>query len=156
MQLRLNNFVVLSALFLTVCDPISSQQATSNASNADSFVGTWKFNPKKSSQTGTADEQIKIERQDGKYKLAFDSTMKNGAELRFSYLTSMNGETLRPSLDNGQPMSQEERVVRTGADSFKIESKMEVQHFKVSKDGKKLKLERKLLGLYETLVFDRE
>lgn len=165
MKRFLSRFLIVLSVLIASSSPGLGPQARSQTvanSNADRFLGIWKFNPEGSSPSGITSEQITIEFHDGQYKFSGDHLGENGTELHWWYVTSMSGETVKPTQVNGLPMSDEYRVTRLAPDFFRVESKILKEEYKVSRDGRIMMIQRKYLVLskgmpnLQTLRFDRQ
>jgi hypothetical protein len=131
----------------------------------DRFIGVWKLRVDKTPHAETFSEVITIEGQQGKdYKFTYDVAAGSGRENRWSYVTDMKGETVKPVQMNGQPMPSSSRVTRIDSTSFKVEGEIQKDIYKVGADGQTLKLQRTWLvqvgrpnmATDVVMVFDRQ
>jgi hypothetical protein len=112
---------------------------------SDRFVGAWKLNTDKTTHSGIQGETITIELQGNNFKFTYDWMAENGTELHWWYVTDMKGSVVKPIQVNGQPMSGESRITRLASGAFKVESAILKDEYKVSADGKTMKLHRTFL-----------
>ena len=115
-------FATISFLFCQENPPSSPPQSPT----PDAFVGTWKFNPKKSSRSGTERESINIEVRDGAYRFTYDWLAENGTELNWWFVTDMKGVCVAHTQVNGQPMTSKSCVTRLTSHKFVDETILEI------------------------------
>jgi len=152
----------------------SAQPAQANQPSPDAFLGTWRFNPDKSSRAGLESKSVVIESQGNGYKLTIDYVRDNGVKRHVSADTSMKAEVVMTFDNDGKQTKQEWRVTRNGPDSFTVEwlgpYGMQ-ERFEVTADGKtmtmrdvtvnpriiggKIDKNGKLVRVDTTEVFDR-
>jgi len=172
MKRRTSNWFVNATVLLALLPfPCAGHQDKTQSANqiaslgvADRFIGVWKLNADKTSRSGTVSELITIESQGKDFKFTYDWSAENGTELHWWYVTDMKGGIVKPTQANGQPMSGKPRITRIDSGSFKIESEVLKDIYKVSADGQTMKLQRKylidvaphILPKEIRLVFDRQ
>lgn len=145
----------------------STAQIASRGSE-DRFIGTW--NAKKL-RSGTVRESITIEPHETDFKFTYDWTAENGTELHWWYFTDMEGGVITYMgniglpLVKGKPVGKPSitRVTRLDSSSFKVESEIQRDIYKVSIDGQTMKLQRtypfqvRPYGFHEfSSVFERQ
>ena len=167
-----SNRLVIAAMFIAMV-PISllaghqdnNQATTRNDSQEapDRFIGVWKLRADKTPQAATFSEVMTIEGQGKFYKFTYDQSFGNGAEEHLCYVTEMKGEIVTEPCVNGQPKPGKSRVTRIDSGTFKMESEIQKDVYKVSSDGQTMKLQRTYSMqtrpnvLHDvSLVFDRQ
>jgi len=112
------------------------------SSVVEGFIGSWRFNPDKSRNSGTERESINIELRDGAYKFTYDWLAENGTELNWWFVTDMKGGCVKHTQVNGQPMTSKSCVTRLSTRKFVDETILR-DEYEVSSDSRTLKLHRK-------------
>lgn len=121
----------------------------------DLFLGEWKLNTGKSSRVGIESETVKIETTGSEYRFEYNQGAENGTVLHWWFVTDMNGECVKHTQKNGQPMSSQSCVKRLDANRFFDKTLFGKDEYEVSRDGRRMTLHRTLLHAKMTLVFDR-
>jgi hypothetical protein len=172
MKRQISNRLVVAAMivallpsFVEAGHPENAQSTAQVApsGSADRFVGVWKLRVEKASPAGTFSQLITIETQGKEYKFTCDQSVGNGTEDHWWCVTNMKGEIVKPLRTNGQPMPGKPHVTRIDSGSFKVESEIQKDIYKVSSDGQTMKLRRTYSAqtrpnvLHDaSLVFDRQ
>ena len=134
-------FLLVFAAVMYAAASASSQSGTPpQVSNP--IVGKWKLNVDKSAHPPHASELITIEPQGNDFKMVFDAVNENGYKPRYSLITKMKGETVKPIPTDGKPIDGAWRVRRNGPRSFDMELSTQfgswTDKYEVSSDGKTL------------------
>ena len=143
--------LVLALLICTLSSKTLSQDQSpaanpaTSAAASDRFLGPWKLNTDKTAHSGIRSETITIELQGMNFKFTYDTLAENGTESHWSCVTDMKGSVVKPAQVNGQPMNGKSRITRIDSGAFKEESAVVKDEYKVSADGKTLKLNRTFL-----------
>lgn len=116
----------------------------SQSSAVDAFIGAWKFNPEKSSHSGTERESINIELRDGAYRFTYDWLAENGTELNWWFATDMKGGCVALTQVNQQPMNGKSCVTRLTSHKF-VDTHLFKDEYEVSSNGRTMKLHRKFI-----------
>jgi len=122
--LRLWSFLLVPAMLLScmVClAKQSGQPAQANQPSPDAFLGTWRFNPDKSSHVALQSKSVAIGSQGNGYRITIDYLQENGVKWYFSANTTMKGEILKTFDRDGKETKQEWRITLSGPDAFTLE-----------------------------------
>lgn len=118
----------------------AANQSGTPSQATDPIVGKWKLNVDKSTHPPHARELITIEPQGNGFKLVFDAENDNGYKPRYSLITEMKGETVKPIPTDEKPIDGVWRVTRNGPRSFDMELSTQfggwTDKYEVSSDGK--------------------
>ena len=116
--------------------------ARQSAQLPDPIIGKWRLNVDKSTNPPHASELMTIEPQGNIFKIVVDAENINGYKPRFSILTEMKGESVKPILTDGKQTAETWRVTRSGLRKFDMELSTEfggwTDKYEVSSDGKTL------------------
>jgi hypothetical protein len=154
MKRQVSNRFVIAAMLVALLpffvaaghqDKAESTAQFASPGGTDRFIGVWKLNADKSSNSGTLRESIVIEPQGKEFKLTYDWSAENGTELHWWYVTDMKGGIVNPTQTNGKPMSGKPRITRIDSGSFKVESEVQRDIYRVNADGQTMKLQRTYL-----------
>jgi hypothetical protein len=157
--------VMMLLINMTPLSGLSQEKQPLARSTTAPFVGMWKFNPDKSSRSGTERESISIatiESQENEFKFVFDWLAENGTELQWWFITDMKGGTSKHTQVNGRPMTSESHITRLDSKTFVDDTKILKNEYKLSADGQTLIVRRNFKRIVngkklpeERLVFDR-
>ena len=132
--------LLVATVSFLVCQE-NPPSSASEPSIKDDFIGAWKFNPDKSSHSGTEKETINIELKDGAYKFTYDWLSEKGVDLNWWFVTDMKGGCVQDTQVNGQPMTSKSCIKRLSPRKF-VNDTILKDEYEVSSDGRTLKLHR--------------
>jgi hypothetical protein len=163
----LNKLLAVATLLLASVSLLMCQENPSTSARepvtAQDFIGAWKFNPDKSSHSGTERESINIELKGDDYKFTYDWLAENGTELKWWFVTDMKGTCVNHTQVNGQPMTSKSCITLLGRNKFVNDTSIVREEYELSSNGRNLKINRsyKIAPSGKTppknikLVFDR-
>ena len=122
-------------------DKKQASNSIASQETLDRFIGVWKLRVDKTQSAGTFSQVITIEDQGKDYRFTYDLAV-NGKENHLSYVTDMKGETVKSVQKDGQPAPGKSRITRIDSSSFKVESEIGRDIYKVSADGLTMKVKK--------------